>query len=467
MKAIYKKSIAICVIAVGLAGCATMAPEYSRPESSVPVSFNNEKTDSGSVSIQEMGWKDVFIDKKLQSTIELALNNNRDLRTAVLNIEKARATYRIQEADLFPGIDASVSNSAARSLNGSGNSTSVSRSTEASVGFSSWELDLFGKVKSLKNEALESYFATSETQRSTRISLIAEVASDWLSYGAYQQQLNLARKTLESREKTLSLTKAKKAQGLVSSLDLAQIQATVDSARVDVADYSVLLEQSLNALNLVAGASVPKEFLPESVEGSSEVALAAIPADMPSEILLNRPDVLSAEHTLKAANANIGAARAAFFPSISLTASAGIASSSLTDLFSSGSEVWSFAPSVSVPVFNAGSLRASLDISEISKKIEIADYEKTIQTAFSEVADALSFRRHIAEQMDAQKSLVNSYEKSYTLSEARYRNGVDSYLDTLDSQRSLYSAQQTLVTLQLSEKNNRVELFKVLGGDEE
>ena len=455
------------MIAFSLAGCATMAPEYRRPESPVPASFNNEKADKGTVSVNEMGWRDVFTDKKLQSTIELALENNRDLRTAVLNIEKARATYRIQEADLFPSIDASVSNSAARSLTGSGNSTSVSRSAEASVGFSSWELDLFGKVRSLKNEALESYFATSETQRSTRISLIAEVASDWLAYGAYQQQLNLAKKTLESREKTLSLTNAKKEYGLVSSLDLAQIQATVDSARVDVANYSVLLEQSLNALNLVVGTAVSKELLPDSVESSSDVTLAAVPADMPSEILLKRPDVLSAEHTLKAANADIGAARAAFFPSISLTASAGIASSSLTNLFSSGSEVWSFVPSVSVPIFNAGSLKASLDVSEISKKIEVADYEKTIQTAFSEVADALSFRRHIGEQMDAQQSLVKSYEKSYTLSEARYRNGVDSYLETLDSQRSLYSAQQTLISLRLSEKNNRVELFKVLGGNEE
>lgn len=450
-----------------LSGCVSMAPRYARPDAPVPQDFGAlPAADAAAVPVAELDWRQVFLDPQLQQVIALALDNNRDLRVAMLNIDKARASYRIQRADLLPGVDAGASHSAARSsaATSSSGTSQVSRSVSAEVGVSSWELDLFGRIRSLKNEALETWLATAQTQRSTRMSLVAEVAGDWLTVGAYRQRLALAQQTLASQRETLKLTEARHAQGVVSGVDLAQVQSSVESARADVAAYTTALAQARNALQLVVGAPVADTLLPGTDAAGDAVALAPLPADLSSTVLLQRPDVLYAEHTLKAANADIGAARAAFFPTIALTASTGRSSDQLSSLFDAGTRTWSFVPSITLPIFHAGALKASLDAARIEKDITVAQYEQAIQTAFSEVADALAARANIDEQLDAQRALVEVTQRSYTLAEARYRNGVDSYLDALDSQRSLYTAQQDLITLRLSEASNRVTLYKVLGG---
>ena len=465
MKSLTLKLIPL-VCALALSGCVSMAPDYERPASPVPPQFRGATTGvADATPVADLDWRKVFLDTRLQKVIATALDNNRDLRVAVLNIEKARATYRIQRSDLFPSVQASGSYNAARTSaasTGTG-SSQVGRSVSAEVGFSSWELDLFGRIRSLTDEALETYLATEQTQRSTRMSLVAEVASDWLTIAAYQEQLALATETLESQRATLKLTESKHALGIASGVDLSEVQGSVESARADVASYTTSLEQARNALDLVVGSPVGDDLLPVPT-GNEAVALAPLPADLSSEVLLQRPDVLYAEHTLKAANADIGAARAAFFPTISLTAATGRSSDALSSLFDAGTRTWSFAPSISIPIFNAGSLRASLDSAEIQKEVTVAEYEKAIQTAFSEVADALAARNNIDEQLDAQRAQVAANQRSYTLADALYRNGVDSYLETLVSQRTLYSAQQTLISLQLSEAINRVTLYKVLGG---
>lgn len=447
-------------VSLALSGCASMAPEYVRPEAPVAASFGAVPNGSDTAAnVADLDWRSVFTDVRLQQVIATALNNNRDLRVAVLNIEKARAQYRIQDASRYPAISANVSQTASRTA-----AAGVTRSASAEVGVSSWELDLFGRIKSLSDEALQTYLATAQTQRSTRMSLVAEVASDWLTVQAYQQRQALAQQTLDSQSASLELTRRRHEYGVSSAVDISQIAASVESARADVASYATALAQARNALDLVVGEAVPAELLPDARHADKGVALAALPAELSSSVLLQRPDVLYAEHTLKAANADIGAARAAFFPTISLTASTGEGSDALSNLFSAGLRTWSFVPTISMPIFNAGSLRASLDASKIQKDITVAEYEKAIQTAFREVADALAERTHIDEQLAAQQAMVEQTGRAYTLSEARYRNGVDSYLTTLDSQRSLYSAQQTLITLQLSEATNRVTLYKVLGG---
>ncbi|MXV32170.1 efflux transporter outer membrane subunit [Xanthomonas sp. LMG 8989] len=453
-----------------LAGCASLAPSYARPDARVPATFANGDSSSGNgdavANVASLDWRQVFLDPRLQHVIAQALEHNRDLRVAVLNIDKARAQYRIQRADLFPSVSVSGSQSASRSSAATSLSgrSEVARTYAADVGISSWELDLFGRIRSLKEEALETYLATAQTQRSTRLSLVAEVAADWLTVAADQQRLALAQQTLDSQRRTLALTEARHREGIASGLDLAQVQTSVESARADVASYTTQLATARNALDLVVGAPVAADALPQAGALEGGVALAPLPAPLESRVLLQRPDVLYAEHTLKSANADIGAARAAFFPTISLTASTGRSSGALSSLFDAGNRTWSFVPSISVPIFRAGALKAELDVSRITRDVNVATYEKAIQSAFSEVADALATRAQLDERMDAQRALVAVTQRSYDLAEARYRNGVDSYLDALDSQRSLYSAQQDLITLRLTEAGNRVTLYKVLGG---
>ena len=456
----------VCAVAVMLAGCASMAPDYEQPK--LPVAQSIGATGVSAEELPALQWQEVFVDARLKQVIETAIANNRDLRVSLLNVEKAQAQYRIQSADLFPSIAATASQTTSRNAvsNGSGGvQGQINRSAGLSVGFTSWELDLFGRVRSLKNEALENYLSLAETGHSTRISLIAEVASSWLTVGAHQQRLALAKETLASQRKTLELTRNKHAFGVASAVDVSQVETSVESARVDVASYTTALEQAQHALDLVVGSHVSNELLPAATsDNNSGVALAALPPSLSSTTLLKRPDVLAAEHALKAANADIGAARAAFFPKVSLSVSAGYGSDALSNLFDAGTRTWSFLPSISLPIFNAGSLKASLDVAEIQKNIYIAQYEKSIQSAFSEVADALSVRANIGEQLDAQRALVKASQTNYDLSDARYRNGVNSYLQTLDAQRSLYSARQSLITLQLSDAVSRVNLYKVLGG---
>ena len=449
---------------LALAGCSSMAPDYERP--AMPVQQSIGKTATTAEAVPALQWKQVFVDPRLQQVIETALANSRDLRVSLLNVEKAQAQYRIQSASLYPSVAATASQSNARTAITSGGNvqSQTSHAGGLSVGFTSWELDLFGRVRSLKNEALESYLALSETGRSTRLSLVAQVASNWLTVGAYEQRLALAQQTLQSQRKTLELTQNKHQFGVASAVDVSQVQTSVESARADVASYTTALEQARHALDLAVGSHVADDLLPKAA-GNDGVALAALPEALPSTVLLQRPDVMAAEHSLKAANADIGAARAAFFPKVSLTAAVGQGSNTLGNLFDTSTRTWSFVPSISLPIFNAGSLKASLDMSEIQKNIYVAQYEKSIQSAFSEVADAMSARRNMAEQLDAQQALVKASQTSYDLSDARWRNGVNSYLDALVAQRSLYTAKQSLISLKLSDAMNRVTLYKVLGGE--
>jgi NodT family efflux transporter outer membrane factor (OMF) lipoprotein len=462
----------VLLAAMLLGGCVNLAPHYQQP--AAPVAGNWTQTMDGknlvaaqgsTANADDIGWRSFFIDERLREVIALALQNNRDLRVAALNIEKARAQYRITDADRYPAVSATGTGTASRtpaSLSTSGNAT-TSRQYSATLGVSAYELDFFGRLKNLSDAALETYKYQVETRRSTHISLVAEVATAWLTLASDRELLQLAQDTFTSLNRTYELGKRTHEIGTASGVDLASQEASMESARADVGRYTSLVAQDTNALNLLVGATLESRLLPDRLPDTASTLLGT-PAALPSEVLLRRPDVLAAEHTLIGAHADIGAARAAFFPSISLTASGGTASRSLGGLFNAGSGSWSFSPSINLPIFNAGSNRASLDAAKITRDIDVATYEKTIQTAFEEVANALAERSTLDQRLDAQQKVTAANERSYRLSDARYRNGIDSYLSALVSQRSLYSAQQTLISLRLTEQSNRITLYKVLGG---
>ena len=460
-------------LAAMLTGC-TLMPAYQQPASPVPTAFADVATADNqggetATPVAQIGWRQVFTDPQLQRVIDLALANNRDLRVAALNIEKARAQYRVQDAALFPSVKASGSESASRTpadLSGI-RQPLVAHSYSATHGFSAYELDFFGRVRSLNAQALEQYLSTAEARRSSQISLIAEVATAYLTLAADQDQLKLAQDTLASQSNTYGLNERSYELGTVSKLTLRQSQTSVDSARVDVERYTAQVAQDRNALVLLVGTDVPVELLPTLLPDTSAAAgsvLASIPPGLSSDLLQRRPDILQAEHDLKAANANIGAARAAFFPSISLTASAGTSSASLGGLFKAGSGVWNFGPQISLPIFDGGANRANLDIAKTNRDIAVAQYEKAIQTAFREVSDALAQRSTLGRQLEAQQSLVDATAESYVLATARFKRGVDSYLNVLDAQRSLYTAQQNLISTRLSRFTNLATFYKTLGG---
>ncbi|MCB1889176.1 MAG: efflux transporter outer membrane subunit [Rhodocyclaceae bacterium] len=455
----------LALTAATLSACTTLAPDYQRPEAPVPTTWHGAPPAASGVA-GEQPWHEVFMDPRLRQVIAQALGHNRDLRIAALNIERARARYRIQRAELLPTVDGTASSTARRvpgDLSGSGEAV-VSRQHALSVGITAWELDLFGRVRSLREQALQTYLATEEAARAAQVSLVAEVASAWLTLAADRSLLALAQDTLVAQQQTLDITRRSVELGAASRLAVSQLETTVARARADVARQRAQVAKDHNALDLLAGAPVGDELLPASLDDTGTMALAAVPEGVSSELLVRRPDVMQAERDLQAANANIGAARAAFFPTISLTASAGTASASLDGLFEAGQRTWSVIPSVSVPIFNAGALAASLDVAELQRDINVAAYERAIQSAFREVADALADRSTIAERVAAGEALVAAAREGFTLSEARTRNGVDSYLSLLDAQRTLYSAEQELIATRLAETSSRVTLYKVLGG---
>lgn len=464
------------VAAAVLAGCVNLAPDYQAPTLPVPQTLPSANVEAATPL--DAGWRDFFVEPKLRAVIELALANNRDLRVAALNIERARAQYGIARAGLFPTIDAGAGGSRSRTPGSlsTGGEPRYATQYRADLGLTSYEIDLFGRVRNLSESALQSFFQTEATQRGTQISLVASVATAWLQLAADEQRLQLARHTLESQRRSFDLIQRGHGLGAQSGLALAQAQSTVDAARADAAAFDSQVEQDRNALALLVGATPPAELLPTPAATDPSTATAATaeparaarllvpPAGLPSSVLQQRPDVLAAEHALRASNADIGAARAAFFPRIALTASAGTASSTLSGLFANGSSAWSFAPSISVPIFDGGANRANLRVAEAQQKIQLASYEKTVQTAFREVADALAERRTLAERLDAQRSLLDATSRSFSLSQSLFRSGASSYLDVLDAQRAYYAAQQTLIGLQLTEQTNRLTIYKVLGG---
>ena len=458
----------LTALAASALGACSMMPVFERPAAPVPASFPQAApTEATAVAplADTVAWRDYFADERLREVIALALENNRDLRVAALNIERARAQYSIQRADLFPSIAASGGQSAQRvpgDLSMSGDST-VSRQYSANLGFASYELDFFGRVRSLEEQALQTYLGTEEARRSAQISLVAEVANAWLRLAADRERLALARSTFATRQKSFELTQRSFDLGAVSALDLRQAETLMQTARADAARYAALVAQGENALALVVGTGVPATLQPPAL-GEQVAAIAELPAGLPAEVLVRRPDILQAERALMAANASIGAARAAFFPRITLTASAGTASSALSGLFDGGSGAWSFVPQIRLPIFEAGRLQASLDVAQIQRDIHVAQYEKAIQSAFREVSDALAERATLAEQLDARRRLVEAAQQSFALSDARYKGGVDSYLNLLDAQRSLYGAELELISTRLSDASNRVALYKALGG---
>ncbi|WP_295859487.1 efflux transporter outer membrane subunit [uncultured Xanthomonas sp.] len=468
MSALTRMSVAVATL-LALSGC-TLAPTYVRPAAPVPADLAAvdaaPAAGAATDTLAMPDWQQVFLDPRLRQTIALALQNNRDLRVAVLSIDKARAQYRLQRAAQLPSFDANASMSRGRSSAASNDDgvSQVSTSDTLQVGLSSWQLDLFGQLRSLKQEALQNWLSSAENQRNVRLTLVAQVAAAWLTVGADQAQLALAQQTLDSQAQTLQLTERRHSIGSASGLDLAQQQTSVESARVAVASAATQLAQARDALQLLVGAPVDAALLPTAQAMQGSVALAPLPAHLSSAVLLQRPDVLAAEHTLQAANADVGAARAAFFPSLSLTASTGRSSDALSTLFSAGSRTWSFVPSITAPIFHAGALKASLDASKLGKDIAVAQYEKAIQSAFAEVADALATRDHLQAQLTAQQALVDASQRSYTLADARYRAGLDGHLPVLDAQRSLFAAQQALIALRLQDASNRVTLYQVLGG---
>lgn len=443
-------------------GCAVLEPTLPEAAPAIaaewPIPATAAAPDPAAPSITaDIGWREFFADERLEEVIARALANNRDLRVAMLNVEKARAQYRIQRADRVPSLGANAT------MVRRGGDVPVTETYTADLGITEFELDLFGRVRNLGQAALQRYFAQEENRRSAQHALIAEVANVYLTLAADQEQLRVAQATLATREDYYELTRKRFDLGAVSALDVSQARTQVEAARTDAARYEGQVAQDGNALALLVGAPVGSELLPTSFD-QPVTGLAALPAGLPSEVLLRRPDVLAAEHLLRAANASIGAARAAFFPSIRLTGAVGSASDELSGLFDSGTSTWSFVPQVNVPIFQGGRLRAGLASARVDRDIALAQYEKAIQAGFREVADALALTTTLAAQRAAADATVAAAAEADRLSRARYEAGRDSYLVLLDAQRTLYLAQQAQITTRLAEQANRVTLYKVLGG---
>ena len=481
---------AICLIlamALFLTGC-TMAPKYTRPGLPVPGNWPENPVTAPAASAgaavlsspatgampaspsaeetpwREYFWREHFTDPQLKSIIELALSNNRDLRVAILTVEKAQALYRIQRSDLYPSVGIMASGEKYRvpeKMADGGKAYDV-ETDSVQVGTLSWERDLFGRVRSLKDKALNQYLATDQARWAAQISLVAAVANSFLLLSADRENLQLAQRTLDTQRKAYELIARSREVGIASDLDLNQAQSQVEVARVDMARYTGLVAADENLLNLLAGTAIPPRMLPRDLGSAGGVK--ELSPGLPSEVLLRRPDILAAEFQLKAANANIGAARAAFFPRITLTAGIGTMSNELSGLFDSGTRTWTFAPSIVAPIFASGGLRANLKAAKVDRDIAVAQYERSIQNAFREVSDGLALRATLAEQQDAQEALVGALDRAYFLSEARYREGIDGYLGVLVAQRALYVAQQGLVQVRLARQANQVTLYKALGG---
>lgn len=466
------RTLALATAAAALlGGCATLAPKYHRPAPPIPASWPKGPAypapAGAAQAAPDLAWRSVFVDPKLQRVISEALDNNRDLRVAVLNVAAARAQFHIQRASLFPTANASAGLSrqhvpgAAFGLPTQGSVDT--RLYSVTAGISQYEIDLFGRVRSLTKAAFEQYLASDQARRAAQITLIAETATDYLTLAADREHLSVAQNTVRVQQASLDLTAGRFKAGVASELDLRQAETTVDQARAQVAAFTTQVAQDRNALELVVGAPVRDDLLPDSLAGASPL-VGDIPAGLSSNVLLRRPDVLQAEHQLEAMNADIGAARANFFPTLTLTASGGTESPGLSGLFSAGSGAWSFAPSLAQPIFDWGANRGKLAYAKAQRDIAVADYEKAVQTAFRETADALARRGTIGDELAADQANMNASQASLDLTTARYKHGVDPYLNTLVAEQNLYSAQQSFVSAKLALYANLVALYEALGG---
>lgn len=463
------RSGTLALLVAGIAGCGSMIPEFVRPAAPVPAAFPGTGTQAvpDSSPAADLEWQRYFSDPQLQRLIDLALKNNRDLRVAVLNIEQARAQYQVRRADELPTVNGGITGSRSPRV-GSGSGSSINSTYTAGLSVTAYEFDFFGRVRSLSQAQLAQFAGTEEARKTVQISLVASVANAWLGLLADDELLELTRRTLASREESMKLTRLKFDHGASSELDLRQAESLLEGARVALAQQTRQRAQDENALALLLGQPVPPDAAsattPVGASALAQTVLPDVPAGLPSELLSRRPDIRQAEQQLIAANANIGAARAAFFPRITLSTSVGIASTQLSDLFKGGSLAWSFAPQLVLPIFDAGRNQANLDAAQVNRDIATAQYEKAVQSAFREVADALAGRATLGEQLRAQQAQAAAEQVRTKLADLRYRNGASSYLDVLDAQRSLFTAQQAVVQAQAAERQNRVTLYKVLGG---
>ena len=450
------RSIAVSALALALTACQSMRGPEPVAQANIPE--QGYLTPASGPSIAEQGYKDFFADQRLLQVLDLALANNRDLRTSTLNIQRAQQQYQITQNNQLPTIGASGSVLRQDTLN-----TGTMTSYNVGLGVTAYELDFWGRVRSLKDNALDTYLATSSARNATQIALVGQVAQAWLNYSFANANLKLADQTLKAQLESYNLNKKRFDVGIDSELPVRQAQISVETARNDVANYKTQIAQAQNLLNLLVGQAVPANLLP--TQRVTRISKSnAFSAGLPSDLLNNRPDVRAAEYKLSAAGANIAAAKARLFPTISLTGNAGYASTSLSDLFKSGGFVWSIGPSIDLPIFDWGTRKANIKISETDQQIALSDYEKSIQSAFREVNDALAVRQNIGDRLAAQRRLVDATNTTYKLSNARFRAGIDSYLTVLDAQRTSYAAEQGLLLLEQANMNNQVEVYKTLGG---
>ncbi|WP_310446120.1 efflux transporter outer membrane subunit [Thiobacillus sp.] len=462
-----KTTLSLLATSLMIAGCASLAPDYQRPTAPVVQAWPSETGGTSAHAgdaVADRTWQQFFTDERLRELIGQALEHNRDLRVAALNIERARALYRIEQADRLPTVSV-VSGIAVHrtpgSLTASG-AAETKRRYDVAAGISGYELDFFGRVRSLNEAALQEFLATEQARDSAQISLVAEVANAYLTLAADREHQRLARETLDNQRNAHALIQRLVESGVASQIDLRRSQTTVDTARADLARYTAQAAQAENALALLAGGSIHPSLLPDSL--APVALLDTLPVGVPSQVLQRRPDIRSAEHRLQAAHAQIGAARAAYFPSITLTASGGVASGALSELFKSGSGAWAFVPLVTLPIFDSGRRRAAVEVAEAERGILLAEYEGAVQRAFREVADGLAVRSTLGQQLEAGESLVAATADIFRLSEIRFRQGEQSYLEVLDAQREMYAAQQGLIAVQLTRLANQVSLYKALGG---
>ena len=444
-----------------LTACS-LAPKYVRPTAPVPQSWpvGDAYLRNSEATLPTVRYQDIFRDPRLQALIGQALANNRDLRVAAANIAAARGQFRIQRAELFPEVDAN----AGGTFRGGSGATGAKSSFDANVGINAFEVDLFGRIRSESDRALNSYFATEAAARATRLTMIGDIADAWLQYASDKSLLKVAQDTAASAQISVDLTQKRLNGGIAPRTDLRQAQLTLDTARADVAQQTTALAQDVNALQLLVGAPIDPANLPNSIDEAG-ATLAELPAGLDSSILLRRPDVVQAEYELRAANAEIGAARAQLFPKISLTGLIGLASNALGALFAGGAFNWQAGGAATYPIFRAGAGKANLDVTKAQRDAALATYEKSIQTAFREVSDALARRGTMTAQLAATRDQRDAAADNYKLADLRYRGGIDTYLDSLVAQRSYYSAQQTLITTELTRAANLVTLYRVLGGD--
>ena len=455
------KLVSVSVAALLLSAC-NMAPDLEQRELPVAQSYDVEV---GEGDINALHWQTFFSNDQLQQLIQLTLENNKDIQTAALNVQQVRAMYQIEDSNLYPSIDLNASGTRQRlpaDLSNTGQAT-ITEQYSATVGLTAYELDLWGKVRKQSEQALQNLYSAEYSLTSVRISLISELVNAWLNYATDKALLALANDTLKSQQESLELTRKTFALGAASQLTLSQLESTVATAKVDIANYQRLLKRDKNALDFLVGKTVSADLLPsQSID--TVLNMPEVPVGLPSELLTQRPDIRAAEHDLLAANANIGVAKAAFYPSISLTANAGTASADLDNLFDSGSGTWSFVPSINLPIFNMGRNQANLDVAKAQQEAALTSYEQTIQQAFKEVSDALADRQGYKQQLDALNDLYHSNEVSFTLSDARFQKGADSYLQVLDAQRNWYSAGQQLILGKQAYLASQINLYKALGG---